>query len=125
MAKTKTPVKTFIVHVIHPTGILELTDEPVRFQTPEFREGTTDAQVLAWCKKNTHLFGYMGVTAATNPDKDDFSNIQKWDTTSCPVIDHPQTIIAVVEDDGEGGVREIRRIKGPTQEQTITPQPQS
>jgi len=110
--------KTFIVHIIHPTGNLELTEEPVRFQLPPFREGTTDQQVLQFIQRNKLVYGFTGVAKTTNPERGNFEDVPKWDTSSCPVVDHEQTVICVVEDDGEGGAREIRRIKGPPVEST-------
>lgn len=91
-----------LVHVIKPSG--------TRFQFT-FADTVPDVKILSELERIKLRFGYNGTV--TKPDPDAYNNPAEFaDRDSGLVWDHPQTVVAVVRD-SNGGVAEVRRLKGP------------
>ena len=102
--------KNQLVHVILP-------GDRERFQR-EFPERWTPEQILANLAAGKRVFGFNATVRKRDKTfgedaPDAVAVTDHGDPASGFAYDHPDTVVAIGEDDGAGGFREVRRIKGP------------
>ena len=107
-----------LVHVILP-------DDRERFERT-FPDRWTPEQILANLAAGKRVFGFNATVrrkdTSFGEDAPDAVTVTDFgDPKSGFVFDNPATVVAIGEDDGNGGFREIKRIKGPPAK-TETPQ---
>lgn len=116
---------TLIVHVILPSGTRFEHTWSDRDANGNHRSLPSDDKILRAIMENKQYYGYQKTIKKQDTDTGLPYPIQYGDPESGFIIDHPDTIVAIVEKDQpvSDNVREIRRLKGPLPSTTQSPSP--
>ena len=117
------PTNRIIVHVILPSGTRFEHTWSNRDSFGNPRPIPSDDKILRAIMENKHYYGYNSTTKRVDESTGYPTAVEHSDKNSGFVIDHPDTIVAIVEKDQPitDNVREIRRLKGPPATPTTTP----
>lgn len=119
------PTNRIIVHVILPSGTRFEHTWSNRDSFGNPRPIPSDDKILRAIMENKHYYGYNSTTKRVDESTNYPYPVEHSDKTSGFIIDHPDTIVAIVEKDQPitDNVREVRRLKGPpvTPTQTLSP----
>lgn len=109
------PTNRIIVHVILPSGTRFEHTWSNRDSFGNPRPIPSDDKILRAIMENKHFYGYNSTTKRVDNSTGYPHPVEHSDKNSGFVIDHPDTIVAIVEKDQPitDNVREIRRLKGP------------